>query len=91
MRLQAEEQARMVGFDPFISADAGSFDRVRSDRSAREAITVTLLGLSAEDRLGRIWVSRGREVVQIVLVNSPASDRAVAASIDQVFRGVRSR
>jgi hypothetical protein len=89
MRLQAEEQARMVGFDPFISADAGSFDRVRSDRSAREAITVTLLGLSAEDRLGRIWVSRGREVVQIVLVNSPASDREVAASIDQVFRGVR--
>lgn len=91
MRTQAEAQARMAGYDPFISADAGPFDRVRSDSSAREAITVSLFGVSDEDRLGRIWVSRGREVVQVVLVNSPATDREVAASIDQVFRGVRAR
>lgn len=87
MRAQAEAQASLVGADdPFINAVAGSFDRVQGDRSAREAFTVALVGV---DRLGRVWVARGSDVVQIVLVNAPATDREVAASIDQVFRGAR--
>ncbi|MEQ1503698.1 MAG: hypothetical protein ABMB14_15775 [Myxococcota bacterium] len=88
MGLQAEAQAELVGVDPFIRADAGSFDRVRGDRSAREAITVSLMG--PVDRLGRIWVSRGDVVVQIVMVNAPATDREVALSIDRVFRELAS-
>ena len=89
MREQAEAQASLVdGDDPFIQAAAGDFDRVAGDRSAREAFTVSLLGT---DRLGRIWVSRGTDVVQVVLVNAPASDREVAASIARVFRETRDR
>lgn len=91
MQRQAEAQARAVGVDPFIRADAGPYERVRGDRSAHEAITMSLLGLSPEDRLGRVWVARGSDVVQVVLMNAPASEREVAAEISRVFRGVRSR
>lgn len=86
MLTQAEVQAELVGADPFISADAGSFDRVEADRSGRERFTVSLLG--PPDQLGRIWVARGSDVVQIVLVNAPATDREIAATIDRVFRGL---
>jgi hypothetical protein len=91
LREQAEAQAERVGVDLFISADAGAFDLVRGDSSAREAITVTLLGEELEDHLGRIWVARGNVVVQVVLVNAPANERQVAASIDRVFRAVGTR
>lgn len=91
LREQAEAQAEQVGVDLFISAAAGHFDLVRSDSSARESIVVTLLGEEPEDHLGRIWVARGDTVVQVVLVNAPASERRVAASIDRVFRAVGTR
>ena len=35
---------------------------------------------------GRIWVARGSDVVQVILVNAPATDRAVAAAIEREFR-----
>jgi hypothetical protein len=83
MRQQAEAQADLVGGDdPFVQAATGSFDRVEGDRSAREAVTVLLLGA----QLGRVWVARGTDVVQVVMVNAPATDRALATSIDQVLR-----
>ncbi|MEQ1570412.1 MAG: hypothetical protein ABMA64_32565 [Myxococcota bacterium] len=84
---QARTQAALVGADPFIQADAGEFDRVESDRSAREAFTMSMFGPS--EQLGRVWVARGTDVVQVVLVNAPASDRELAATIDQVFRSLR--
>lgn len=88
MRDQAEAQAEAVGRDPFISADAGAFDAVRADHAAHEAITVSFLP-EAADHLGRVWVARGSDVVQVVLVNAPATDREVAATIEAVFRGLR--
>jgi hypothetical protein len=90
MRDKAEAQARAVGPDPFIRADAGSFDRVPSDRSAHEAIRVRLFD-DAEDQLGRVWVARGNDVVQVVLVNAPTNEREVAATIAQVFRAAQER
>ncbi len=87
MRRQAEAQAELVGPDPFISAVATGFDRVRSDTSGREKITVRLFGDSVE-HLGKVWVARGAHVVQVVLVNSPATDRQVATSIESVFRAI---
>lgn len=91
LRRAAEAQAEEVGLDLFISAAAGGFDLVRGDSSARESITVTLLGEEPEDHLSRIWVARGNMVVQVVLVNAPASERRVAASIGRVFRAVGAR
>lgn len=87
MRRQAEDQAAAVGPDPFIHAVATDFDRVRGDTAGREAITVSLFG-SSVDRLGKVWVARGPHVVQVVLVNSPATDRQVATSIERAFRTV---
>jgi hypothetical protein len=87
MRRQAEAQAEAVGPDPFISAVASGFDRVRADSSGREAITVRLFD-DAVERLGKVWVARGPHVVQVVLVNSPATDRQVASSIESVFRAL---
>jgi hypothetical protein len=89
MLSKAEAQAAAVGPDPFIHADAGAFDLVPSDRSGREAIRVNLLG--PEDHLGRVWVARGNDVVQIVLVNAPTNEREVAATISRVFRVVQPR
>ncbi|MEZ4235398.1 MAG: hypothetical protein R3F59_04405 [Myxococcota bacterium] len=86
MRAQADRQARMVrGDDPFIRAATGPFDRVQADRAAREAVMLTL----GQDRLGRVWVVRGSDVVQVVMVNAPATDRALAGSIEQVFRSAK--
>ncbi len=87
MRRQAEAQAELVGRDPFIQAIATDFDRVRGDTAGREAVTVRLFGDSV-DRLGKVWVARGPHVVQVVLVNSPATDRQVAMSIESVFRAI---
>lgn len=83
---QAVVTKALVGDDPHIRADAGAFDRVRADRSGRERFEVRLVGPA--DHLGRIWVARGSDVVAVVLVNAPASDREVATSIQSVFRAL---
>ncbi|MCB9688808.1 MAG: hypothetical protein H6738_21825 [Alphaproteobacteria bacterium] len=85
---EAEVQARMVGQDPFIRADAEDFAVGRHDRGAREAITVTLMAPEVVDHLGRVWVARGSDVVQVVLVNAPATDRQVRSAIARVFRAL---
>jgi hypothetical protein len=87
MRRQAEDQAERVGRDPFITATATNFDRVRGDTSAREAVTVSLFDDLVE-HLGKVWVARGPHAVQVVLVNSPATDRQVAQSIESAFRAI---
>ncbi len=87
MMAQAQAQASNVGMDPFIRAEATTFDDVRADASAREAIRVRLFGEVGDD-LGRIWVARGPDVVQVVTVNSSATDRSIARSIEKVFRSI---
>ena len=38
-----------------------------------------------------VWVARSSDVVQVVTVNAPATDKEIATSIHRVFRGLGSR
>jgi hypothetical protein len=89
MLSQAQDTERLVGDDPHISAQAGRFERVPSDRSGRERFDVQFIGPA--EHLGRVWVARGADVVVVVLVNAPASDRQVATAIQSVFRALGAR
>ncbi len=88
MMHEAQVQAELVGVDPFISADATEFDLALADHGAREIITVSLMGPELADHLGRIWVARGSDVIQVVLVNAPATDRQLKAALTKVFRAL---
>ncbi len=86
MRARSDVQAQAVALDPFIEATGGDFDRLESDVSARESIVVRLFG--QPDRFGKVWVARGSDVVQVVSMNTGATDRQLARAIQRVFRAL---
>ncbi len=89
MKRHAYKQSHAVASDPFIHAEATPFDLVANDNSARETILVKF-NEDMYQTLGTLWIARGPDVVQVILVNVLPPDKRLARAVDQVFVGVQS-
>ena len=83
---QARAQAVAAAFDPHVDASISGFDAIDSDAAARERVHIELPG--ASDAMGTIWLARGGDVVQVILVNTEPTDREVRRALRPVLRAL---
>lgn len=90
-RSDALSQAEATALGGSFDVTVGAFDRIDSDASAREQISIQLFGVGPRDDLSRIWAARGADVVEVATSNPRVGDRRIAISMNQVFRALHPR